>query len=299
MTDTNSGKVAIVIVTYNRLNDLKICLNAVRKQSYKNFDIIIVNNGSNDGTKEYLDKQNEIIAIHQNNVGGAGGFYTGMKYMYEHGYDWLLLMDDDGIPSENELSELLANYDTAKQTNYGNDCIVNALVIDKANHNNLAFGWGIRSTRSIKVKDYKKEKIFDGIHPFNGTLICRNIIEKIGFIKKEMFIWGDEEEYMARAKEKGYALRTITSSIHYHPKEKGLKGYIFPFSKKYYILIKPEKMSHYFYRNKGFIYSHYKEKRHLFWPFLLCNTFYDITHFRFKEVFKLWIYFNRGRKDIF
>lgn len=299
MTVSDYGKVAIVIVTYNRLNDLKVCLDAVRKQSYKNFEIVVVNNGSKDGTTDYLNNQTDITVIHQNNVGGAGGFYTGMKYMYEHDFEWLLLMDDDGIPSENELKELLINYNVAKQSNYGKDCIVNALVVDKNDHEKLAFGWGVNNNRSIYTKDYVQKNFFDGVHPFNGTLICRNIIKNIGFIKKEMFIWGDEEEYMARAKDKGYGIKTITSSIHYHPKEKGLKGYFIPFTKKYFVLIKPASMSHFFYRNKGFIYSHYKEKRHLFWPFLLCHTFYNLVHLRLKEIFKLWYYYNKGRNNNF
>ena len=76
--------VACVVVTYNRLGCLKQCLNALRNQSCQQFDIIVVNNGSTDGTKEFLDSQKDIIVIHQQNLGGAGGFYAGMKYMMEH-----------------------------------------------------------------------------------------------------------------------------------------------------------------------------------------------------------------------
>ena len=42
----------VLIVTYNRLSDLKICVETVRKQTYKYFNILVVNNGSTDGTKE-------------------------------------------------------------------------------------------------------------------------------------------------------------------------------------------------------------------------------------------------------
>lgn len=69
----------------------------------------------------------------------------------------------------------------------------------------------------------------------------RSVIEKIGMIKKEMFIWGDEKEYMARAIHNGIGLYTVSAAIHYHPKEKGRKGNIIPFISKYQILVKPEK----------------------------------------------------------
>lgn len=295
--DTNSKKgVAIVVVTYNRLQDLKVCINAIRKQTFTDFDTIVVNNGSNDGTKEWLDQQVDIKAIHQNNVGGAGGFYTGMKYMYDNGYSWLLMMDDDGIPDPNELKELLEAYDNVYSIK-GNDVILNALVINKDDKKTTAFLWARGSQRSTDIYQLQKEKLIPDIHPFNGTLIKRSIIEKIGFIKKEMFIWGDEEEYITRAKSMGILSYTITSALHYHPKEKGMKGYLLPWSKKYYILVKPTKMSHYYYRNKGFIYSNYTEKHSHIFPFLAANTLYNIMKLRFKELFKLYKFFYNGSKN--
>lgn len=240
-------KVAVLVVTYNRLADLKIALQAIREQTYTNFDIIVVNNGSCDGTKEFLDLQDDVIAIHQSNVGGAGGFYTGMKYMYDKNYEWLLMMDDDGIPAPDELETLLANYDNMYRMN-GKDVILNALVVNKEKRNETAFLWARNSNRSIYVEDLQKEAYIQDIHPFNGTLVKWDIIHAIGLIKKEMFIWGDEEEYIARAKSHGILSYTVPQAIHYHPKEKGMKGYLLPFSKKYYILRKPEKMSHYYYK---------------------------------------------------
>ena len=49
-----SDKVLNVIVTYNRLKDLKVCVENVKGQTYKDLDILVVNNGSTDGTTEYL-----------------------------------------------------------------------------------------------------------------------------------------------------------------------------------------------------------------------------------------------------
>ncbi len=288
------GKVAILVVTYNRINDLKHCVSLLKEQTYDNYDIIIVNNGSTDGTKKYLDSQSDVIVINQENLGGAGGFHAGMRYMYENGYDWLLMMDDDGIPDENELINLLENYEKAKNFNNGNDCIVNALVVNKDDKEELAFSWGVNSNRSQRTCDYRTDMFFFGIHPFNGTLIKRSIIEKIGYVKKEMFIWGDEEEYMLRAKANGFGLVTICSSIHRHPKEKAEKGYLFPLPKKYYILKKPKKLSHIFYRNKGYNYSHYKEKSPLLWKFFLCHFYYNLIHFDFSELNKLCKYYKKG-----
>ena len=80
------------------------------------------------------------------------------------------------------------------------------------------------ATEEHKITELQKEQFFNDIHPFNGTLVKRSVIEKIGMIKKEMFIWGDEKEYMARAIHNGIGLYTVPAAIHYHPKEKGRKG---------------------------------------------------------------------------
>ncbi len=85
-----------------------------------------------DGTKEYLDSRTDILKIHQENLGGAGGFCAGMQYMFNHNYEWLWMMDDDGIPEKNQLNNLL-------KYGGGSYLFLNALVLDKDNHERLAF----------------------------------------------------------------------------------------------------------------------------------------------------------------
>ncbi len=293
------NNVLVLIVTFNRLMDLKVCIEALKQQCFQCFDILVVNNGSTDGTQEWLAKQNNIITINQQNVGGAGGFYAGMAYMMEHEqYDWLVMMDDDGIADKDEIKNLLEAYDDVKKE-YGKPAILNALVVNKDKKDEISFRWKHGSGLSNQVAELRKMTYLDQIHPFNGTLVHRSIIEKIGLVKKEMFIWGDEEEYMARAKHNGYGTYTVTAAIHYHPKEKGQKGNVVPFVPQYTLLVKPPKMSHIFYRNKGFVYSTYPEKKNDRKKYILANVVYDITHLKFAELMKFVKYFRKGANNDF
>lgn len=294
--DTNVKDTLAVVVTYNRLRDLKVCIQALRQQSYKNLDILVVNNGSSDGTREWITEQHDLFIINQKNLGGAGGFYAGMSYMMSHGYEWLVLMDDDGVPDKNEIKNLIESYPTIKGR-VGRDVILNALVVNKDDHEHVSFSWARNSGRSNEVKKLIKEPFFNDIHPYNGTLIKRSIVERIGLIKKEMFIWGDEKEYMARAFHNGIGLYTLTSAIHYHPKEKGTFGSILPFLPSPKILLKPKKMSRYYYRNEGYIYEHYPEKKNKMWLFECAYIICFLTHLEFRELAKFIKYFNRGRRD--
>jgi len=283
-----SDKVLNVIVTYNRLNDLKVCVQNVKAQTYKNLDILVVNNGSTDGTTEYLAEQTDIKVINQDNLGGAGGFYAGMKYMMDNGYNWLWMMDDDGVPDSKQLEKLLA---FNEKTGY---VFLNALVIDKNDHKKFAFG-PLNGHRYIYVDEVTGNEDFDVmIHPFNGTFIKRDVIEKIGFIKKECFIWGDEQEYTARARRAGYAAHTVTTAIHYHPTEKGRKGRVFPCFSHKNVLVKPKKFSHYFYRNQGYIDHTYNNYHQIFTKFIIRNSVYFIRTGKFEELYKLFKYYIRG-----
>ena len=75
----NNSIVVAVVVTYNRLNLLQRVVGALKGQSKRLDKIYIINNGSTDGTKEWLDGQIGLNVIHQENVGGSGGFYRGIQ----------------------------------------------------------------------------------------------------------------------------------------------------------------------------------------------------------------------------
>ncbi len=283
-----SDKVLNVIVTYNRLDDLKVCVHNVKAQTYRDIDILVVNNGSTDGTTEFLAEQKDIKVINQDNLGGAGGFYAGMKFMIDNGYDWLWMMDDDGIPDSKQLETMISFY---KKTGF---VFLNALVIDKDDHSKLAFG-PLNGDKYTYVNEVTQDEDFDVmIYPFNGTLIKREVIEKIGLIKKDCFIWGDEHEYSLRAKHFGYSLHTVTTAIHYHPTLKAHRGRVFPGLSHKNVLVQPKHFSHYFYRNQGYIDHTYNDYHHIFTKFIIRNSVYFIRTGQFKELCKLFKYYIRG-----
>lgn len=279
--------VLAIIVTYNRLECLKECLVALNKQTYKNFDILVVNNGSTDGTKEYLENRSDILKIHQENLGGAGGFYAGMRYMYEHHYEWLWMMDDDGVADEHQLENLMKYAG-------GENVFLNALVVNINDHLKLSFG-AMRPIESFKGKTVTSE-VF---HPFNGTFVHWSVIDKVGLIKKEMFIWGDEQEYLMRVKNSGFKAITIVPAIHYHPCEKGKKLYVLPYICKRYIWDKPKKLSWIYYRNLGYINKNYRHKWYSEIGTIGDHVIAFAVRLKFIELHKFCKYYMMGRKNIF
>lgn len=200
-------KVIAVVVTYNRLALLSECISALRNQSRPLDAILVINNGSTDGTEEWLQSQNDIEYYTQSNLGGAGGFSTAIKMGYQKGFEWVWCMDDDGMPKEDALENLLLAE--------GNELkLMNCAVINK--DDKKSFVW---NTGGYTTLDEVPGNIIDGIgHPFNGTFINRRIIERVGVPKAQFFLWGDETEYYYRiVKTNKIPVCTVANSIHYHP----------------------------------------------------------------------------------
>ncbi len=201
------NNVIAVVVTYNRQQLLSECIAALRNQTRKVDKILVINNGSTDDTINWLNNQADIEFFSQDNVGSAGGFYTGIKMAYDSGYSWIWLMDDDGYPKNDALEKILEN-DTEELY------LRNCAVLDKNNKKN--FVWKTKNYTSIE--QVMESEIKNTGRPFNGTMLHRKIVERVGLPRPDLFVWGDETEYYYRITKKNKIPSvTITNSIHYHP----------------------------------------------------------------------------------
>lgn len=286
-------RIATIIVTYNRSTLLKRCIDAVIEQNYPIQDIYIIDNASTDNTSSVVsaisDPRINYIKLNEN-IGGAGGFYTGMKIAHESGkYDALWVMDDDGMPSKSCLLNLVP---------YLTNCdFLSPAVIDIDSRTDLSFPF----SDFITLKECKNRfgKVIDNIaNPFNGVLFSSQLIDKIGYPKKEMFIWGDEVEYQVRAQVAGFRPKIILDAIHYHPKDRQTVYRDFLGKKsihwsdipwKQYCLIR-----NFAYRAK----KYYKKKSMIY--FYVRYSFFCLTKLKsFKSLRLFYQAAHDGRKEIF
>lgn len=103
-------KFSFIIAAYNIENYIKKCLDSILNQTYKNFEIIVIDDGSTDNTltiiNEYLNYEN-IKIIHQENQGLSYTRNVGMKYVSG---DYLFFVDGDDFIADNKFLEKIVSH---------------------------------------------------------------------------------------------------------------------------------------------------------------------------------------------
>lgn len=247
--------VCAIVVTYNRKVLLEQCLDAIVNQTVRPEKIIVIDNASTDGTHELLqEKYTDLIenVRMEKNTGGAGGFYEGIKMASKENYQWVWVMDDDTIPNNNCLEELLNARTRISTTDkapaffasaiFGaNDECMNVPLIDECIEENGYPAWYRSLCDSL---------VTICCATFVSVLFNKNAIDKCGLPYREFFIWGDDSEYTFRMNKhfgKGYF---VGKSIAIHLRKNAVS-----LAKDAKDEINPEKIKRlrYYYRNMSMI----------------------------------------------
>ena len=225
-------RVCAVVVTYNRKELLRGCLDALLAQSYPVHRILVIDNASSDGTGEFLSlhgydasRSVEHVRLPENG-GGAAGFHEGFKRALALELDWIWAMDDDGVADRSCL-ERLVNAPPSAGPFRGPTVLAREQMDDPAN-DTLAFQGGAETAAGLvplRTRTDLQGLASDGVVTgyacvFNGVLIRRDAVERIGLPDRRFFIWGDEWDYLFRARESGLRVTTVVSAVYWHPRDR-------------------------------------------------------------------------------
>ncbi|MCA1959543.1 MAG: glycosyltransferase [Desulfomonile sp.] len=100
MEFSNSPFVSVIIPTYNRVELLKQTVDSVRRQTFPDFELIVVNDGSSDGTSEWLDTQPDIRRLDRENSGIAASRNAGAAIAAGR---WFAFLDHDDLWAPDKL----------------------------------------------------------------------------------------------------------------------------------------------------------------------------------------------------
>lgn len=208
-------KTSIVVVTYNKLSYLKLCVESIKKYSIgENYELIIVDNMSTDGTRNWLAQKKDIKKIYNStNLGFTKGCNQGI--LKAQG-DNVLLLNNDVIVTENWLSNLIKCLYTRKEIGavgpITNNCS-NAQLIRVSYNSIKEMELWAKKYNAGNDKSWEERKRLIGF----CLLIKREVINTIGLLD-ERFSPGnfEDDDYCFRMRKAGYRLILCKNTFVHH-----------------------------------------------------------------------------------
>jgi GT2 family glycosyltransferase len=227
---------SVIVLNWNGKRFLDECLSSLRAQTYKDFEVILVDNGSNDGSVEFIkDKYGELVTLIENerNLGFATGNNQGIRAAKG---DYILLLNNDTRVDPRWMEELVKVAEKDRTIGMCASkilCYDDPRVIDNVGH--LLYRDGLNRGRGRLEKDVGQyEEIEEVLFPSGcAALYRREMLEEIGLFDDDFFAYGDDTDLGLRGRWAGWRCLYVPQAVVYH-KYSGSTGSYSPF-KAFYV----------------------------------------------------------------
>jgi GT2 family glycosyltransferase len=219
-------KVLTHIHTWNDADVIDVALDALLRQTRIPDGVLIVDNGSTDGTAERAHPAMVTLLRHPMNLGTGGAVRTGLQYARENGYDWMWVLDADSEPRPDAL-ELLIGVAQDQAAAVGIVCASHHLVkLGRILHHGRLLTPG--GPRLPPIAEDSRYVDCDSVI-WSGSLINLAVVDRIGLPRAGTHgCWEDlsldygDTEYTYRVHRAGYKILVHRFSIIDHPLGRGL-----------------------------------------------------------------------------
>lgn len=218
----NDLKVGVILVNYNGKNYNEECIDSILKSTYKSLEVIIVDNDSSDDSVELLKKRymNNITVVETGlNLGFSGGNNVGIKLALEKKCDFILLLNNDTVIEEKMIEVML-------RTSIDNEYSVISPKIYYYDNKKLIWSagadmiWkkGIPSQRGINEIDEGQYDKVCNVEIATGCclMIHKSIIEKVGLLPDDYFLYYEDTDYTTQIVRSGYKILYEPFAKMYH-----------------------------------------------------------------------------------
>jgi GT2 family glycosyltransferase len=223
-------KVCVIILNWNGLEDTIECLGSLEKVTYSNYQVIVVDNGSEgDDVKILRGRFGDYIHIIENdrNYGFAEGNNIGMRYALANlGPDYLLLLNNDTVVAPDFLTQLV----TAAEQDSAIGVVGSRTYDYQAGSSTSLVGgrvnWWRGNTPHIRSDDIiDKGSNIREVDRIEGSCLLarREVVEKIGMLDPEYFAYWEETDWCVRIRRGGYKICCALDSKIWH---KGQHSYV-------------------------------------------------------------------------
>ena len=225
---------SIILLNYNGYKDTLKCIKSIQENEKSlNYKIIVVDNNSKDDSIKMLSKIEDIILIQRDiNDGFAGGNNVGIKYaLNKFNSKYILLLNNDTEILQNSISKMLSSFEKDSETGI----VTCKLLKSKEKEKIDCFGGKINWNKVIGDFNYVKQEgnlYYSDICSGACMLIKKEVIEKVGYLSEDYFMYFEDLDYSVRVIEAGYRIQVVPDAIIYH-KGGGTAGDASPFAIKW------------------------------------------------------------------
>ncbi len=217
------SKVSVIIINYNGKDLIEGCLKALEEQSFKDFEVVIVDNDSLDSSRHKIQnflRESPIAPLVRlipldRNFGFAGGNIQGLNYV--NNSEYIALLNNDTEPERYWLEHLVNAMDSepvvgicaSKLIVYGTD------IIDSAGVEFSAFLKAFNRGEGEKTSLLnKKEYVFGACA--GAALYRRKMIDEVGFLDEDFFLIHEDADLNLRAQLYGWKVLYVPTAPCYH-----------------------------------------------------------------------------------
>jgi len=214
--------VIIIILNWNGWRDTLACVESCRELSWPNYRILIVDNGSTDGSEKFLRQNLTDVEIIQSgaNLGFAGGNNIGIRKALALGADYIWLLNNDTLVDPQALASLVEAMEHAPDAG-----IAGSKIYYHAEPRRIWFAggmwrkghlhWRQRGANQFDKGQFAEQSEVGSVSGCS-MLMRSTTIDKIGLLSEDFFLYWEDTEWCARAQEAGYQILFVPGSIVWH-----------------------------------------------------------------------------------
>lgn len=221
----NRKQVGIVICNYNKSSYVVNCIQSVLESDTDDYDIYVVDNASTDDSvarirKKYEDKVT--LLVNETNLGGSGGFNTGIRKALEAGYPYIMCLDNDVLVDESAVSSLLTYMQEHPEIGMLGSRVYHMEEPDYVQQFGLNIDFDNYIVETLYANAYEDgtipELVFCDTVATCSVLVRAEAVKKAGIMPEDNFIYWDDMEWGYRIKESGYQVAAYGKSKVLHAK---------------------------------------------------------------------------------
>ncbi len=209
-----SPTVASVTVAYNAARVLPRQIDALLRQTHPLQEIMVLDNASTDGTGEMLAERYPQVTVLKmpENLGAAGGWAAGLAHAaLENGHDWVWTFDQDSVPGTDSLARLLGGIGSPNGMQPKIGMIVPMPVHEETRTCYPPLFWDDGFVRP-SAEQMHEPLWFADLVIASGSLIRREVVERIGLPRADFFMDYSDYEYSLRVRAHGYRIAVIPAA---------------------------------------------------------------------------------------